>query len=294
MEIPPLVLSLFPGIDLLGRAFHAAGFCVVRGPDKILDERIEDFRAPPGRFDGVIGGPPCTNYSDANRKRDTDEGDRLVRQFLRVVDESRPAWFLMENVRNVPDVCLHPYTVQRLDAYDPDFGGRQSRLRHIQFGSLQGHIIRPARTTRPRSVTLAPTLTCATVTRHDRHSRRLAKQGFGPLPLRTFTPTARRKAVGNGVPWSIGFALASAVSLASHPTDHDCECGCGRRVTPPAKHATDACRQRTSRRRRGHTRAIGLTTDHALYVAPPQAVTPAPFPDPDEIPGQLHLADLIG
>ena len=28
-----LVLSLFPGIDLLGRGFEAEGFCVVRGPD---------------------------------------------------------------------------------------------------------------------------------------------------------------------------------------------------------------------------------------------------------------------
>jgi hypothetical protein len=31
-----LVLSLFPGIDLFGRGFEAAGFCVVRGPDLIL------------------------------------------------------------------------------------------------------------------------------------------------------------------------------------------------------------------------------------------------------------------
>ncbi len=28
-----LVLSVFPGIDLLGRGFEAEGFCVVRGPD---------------------------------------------------------------------------------------------------------------------------------------------------------------------------------------------------------------------------------------------------------------------
>lgn len=30
-----LVLSLFPGFDLLGRAFEEEGFTIVRGPDKI-------------------------------------------------------------------------------------------------------------------------------------------------------------------------------------------------------------------------------------------------------------------
>lgn len=32
-ETPRLILSLFPGIGLLDRAFEECGFCVVRGPD---------------------------------------------------------------------------------------------------------------------------------------------------------------------------------------------------------------------------------------------------------------------
>jgi DNA (cytosine-5)-methyltransferase 1 len=28
-----IVLSLFPGIDILGRGFEEEGWCVVRGPD---------------------------------------------------------------------------------------------------------------------------------------------------------------------------------------------------------------------------------------------------------------------
>lgn len=49
-----LVLSLFPGADLLGRAFEACGFCVVRGPDIVWGSDVRDFRAPAGRFSGVI------------------------------------------------------------------------------------------------------------------------------------------------------------------------------------------------------------------------------------------------
>lgn len=253
-----LVLSLFPGVDLLGRAFTSCGFCVVLGPDLLWDARVEQFHVPSHKFDGVIGGPPCTEYSDANRNRDTEEGDRLVREFLRVVWEAKPTWFLMENVRNVPDVQLDHYFVQRIDMDDRDFGGRQSRLRHIQFGHINNVLLRPVRTARSRPVTAVPTVTTAPCGPGDRHCRRLCKQGFGSLPLRSLTPGARRRVIGNGVPFSIGESLARAIALAGPVTDSDCVCRCGRRVTPPARHATAACRKRMERRRRGHTRVVTL------------------------------------
>jgi hypothetical protein len=58
-----LVLSCFPGIGLLDRAFEEEGFCVVRGPDLLWGGDIRTFHPPAGRFDGVIGGPPCQLFS---------------------------------------------------------------------------------------------------------------------------------------------------------------------------------------------------------------------------------------
>ena len=58
-----LVLSLFPGIGLLDRAFELEGFCVVRGPDLLWGGDIKTFHPPAGVFDGVIGGPPCTLWA---------------------------------------------------------------------------------------------------------------------------------------------------------------------------------------------------------------------------------------
>lgn len=58
-----LILSLFPGIGLLDMAFEEQGFCVVRGPDALWGGDIHTFYPPPGRFDGVIGGPPCQSFS---------------------------------------------------------------------------------------------------------------------------------------------------------------------------------------------------------------------------------------
>ncbi|MCH8831071.1 MAG: DNA cytosine methyltransferase [Planctomycetes bacterium] len=234
------------------------------------DDLIEGFHAPAGRFAGVIGGPPCQHYSDANRRRNTAEGDRLLREFLRVVDEARPQWFLMENVRNVPDVRLHGYAVQRLDINDLDCGGRQRRLRHIQFGHVDGHIIRPPRTNGSRPVTPIPTITTKQKSRHARHCRRSAAQGLQtPLPLRSLTKTARRRVIGNAVPLSIGLALADAVNHRGRVTGDDCVCGCGRRITPPARHAGAACRKRMQRRRDGQARSVTFVRLQLRHAAEP-------------------------
>lgn len=62
-----LVLSLFPGIGMLDMAFEEAGFCVVRGPDLLWGGDVRQFGPPAGKFDGVIGGPPCQFASSMSR-----------------------------------------------------------------------------------------------------------------------------------------------------------------------------------------------------------------------------------
>jgi len=255
-----LVLSLFPGVDLLGRGFEAEGFCVVRGPDVLLDARIEDFRSPPpGRFDGIIGGPPCQDYSDAKPHGDRrpEEGDRLVLQFLRVVNDAQPKWFLMENVRRVPDVVIEGYHVQRIPIIDTDCGGTQRRLRHIQFGSRFGEVIRPVRRDAaggsPGAVTAV--ITCKKQP-GESHASRCKAQGVY-LPLRSLTVTARDRAIGNGVPMTMARVLASAVTLRGRRNVFDCVCGCGRVVMSlKAHHATPSCRKRMQRRRDGAGRVL--------------------------------------
>lgn len=70
-----LVLSLFPGIGLLDMAFEEEGFCVVRGPDLLWGGDIRRFHPPSGRFDGVIGGPPCQRFSGLGNVNITRWGD---------------------------------------------------------------------------------------------------------------------------------------------------------------------------------------------------------------------------
>lgn len=248
-----LILSIFPGADLLGRAFESEGFCVVRGPDIVWGGDIREFHAPAGRFAGVIGGSPCQDFSIARRGiPPTGEGLELLGHFVRVVEEAKPDWFLSENVPAVPSVVVPGYTVQRFNLNAAECGGRQHRLRTFQFGSRDS-----SRLVLDRGVTAEKLEPCCMASEGYREGRR----GFADfcelqgLP-RTFdlpglSTGAKYQAVGNGVPLHMGRVIARAIK--SRGESHGvtlCVCECGRRVTGRTL-ATPACRKRMQRRRRG-------------------------------------------
>lgn len=246
-----LVLSIFPGIDLLGRGFEEKGFCVVRGPDKLWGGDVRDFHPPAQVFDGVIGGSPCQDFSRARRTPPTGEGLELLAEFARVVGEAMPKWFLLENVPTVPDVTVPGFHMQRFDLNARECGMRQRRLRHFQFGSRDRAFLVPLRT-----VTDGPVEEIALASEGTKLGRRDWKtfcrvQGLDePLDLSALTIKGRYKAVGNGVPLPMARVLAAAVTLRVVTVDGEyCACGCGRAVTDRATYAGVACRKRAQRRR---------------------------------------------
>lgn len=55
-----------------------------------------------GEVDLVAGGPPCQPFSRAgNRETVETETGRLFKEFVRVVNDLRPRWFLFENVKGL-------------------------------------------------------------------------------------------------------------------------------------------------------------------------------------------------
>lgn len=248
-----LVLSIFPGIDLLGRGFEAEGFCVVRGPDKLWGGDVRDFHPPVGVFDGVIGGSPCQDFSRARRTPPTGEGLAMLAEFARVVTEAAPKWFLLENVPTVPNVTVWHYVIQRFDLNARECGMGQSRLRHFQFGSRDGSSLAP-----DRSITDEPMEEIAMASEGSRVGRRdwarfCRVQGLDdPLDLGMLTIRGRYYAVGNGVPLPMARVLAEAVrGRAVTRAGKYCACGCGRPVTDLRTYAVPACRKRAQRRRDG-------------------------------------------
>ncbi|MBE0691335.1 MAG: DNA cytosine methyltransferase [Anaerolineae bacterium] len=126
-----LVLELFPGAGLFGKAFEALGATVVRGPDILWGGDVREFHGAAGRFDGVIGGPPCQTFSRA-----AVSGSRainLIPEYVRIVGECAPKWAVMENVREARRFAPNwAYVFLR----DFDCGGKTHRRRGFWFYNL--------------------------------------------------------------------------------------------------------------------------------------------------------------
>lgn len=139
-----LVLSLFPGIGLLDMAFEEAGFCVVRGPDVLWGGDVKRFHPPAGRFDGVIGGPPCQAFSRLRHlvaHNGLTSAPNLIPEYERVVSEARPTWFLMENVPAAPEPAVSGYGVHSFTLNNRWCGGEQERTRCFSFGVRSGAVV---------------------------------------------------------------------------------------------------------------------------------------------------------
>lgn len=261
MTVANLVLSVFPGIDLFGRGFEEVGYQVLRGPDPIWGGFIETFHPPAGVFEGVIGGSPCQDFSAARRCPPSGNGLRLLDEFLRVVVEVSPDWFVLENTPQVPSVNVLGYSMQRFNLSAAECGGRQRRLRCFQFG--QRGESNPLIIDR-RDAAAAILEPCAMASEGSRQVRRsfadfCELQGLPrDFDLPGMSVEAKYRAVGNGVPVYMARVIAIAVKRRRDtPSGRVCICKCGRQVFGDAMHATAACRKRMERRRRDRAGVTG-------------------------------------
>lgn len=265
------ILSIFPGVDLFGKSFTKAGFCVVTGPDLILADDIRDFHPHPGVFNGVIGGSPCQDFSSLNRNPGTYSRE-MLEEFIRIVELSKPDWWLLENVAGVPDIEIDGYGWQRF-SLDLDWFSDYSRLRHFQFGHKDGLMLDVMK---GKKGEIRGT---AALANDNRSFAELCAIQRLPenFDLPSFNVDGKKKAVGNGVPLQMGKYLASVISsqiygcdsAASNKCDvpaeenragprvdicdaapsKRCDCKCGRKVYGRADYAGSACRKRAQRRR---------------------------------------------
>ncbi len=68
-----------------------------------------------GGLDGLIGGPPCQGFSMIGKRRVDDNRNNLFKHFFRLVRETRPIFFLAENV---PGILDEKYEKIRFDAFN--------------------------------------------------------------------------------------------------------------------------------------------------------------------------------
>ena len=180
------VISLFSGAGGMDLGFVSAGHTIVWANDHdadcvrtyshnigcgIVHGDIEDIPTSCiPTADVLIGGFPCQGFSRANLKRSVgDRRNRLYLEFVRVLEEKRPTYFVAENVRGllsmdsgrVMDMIVRDFAAVGYDVcYSvvnmADFGVPQTRRRVIILGNQKGirdtkKITLPERTHTPES-----------------------------------------------------------------------------------------------------------------------------------------------
>jgi DNA (cytosine-5)-methyltransferase 1 len=88
----------------IGRHSFLADAKILEGDIRSLttDQILDAAGLSSGQITLVAGGPPCQPFSRAGKRQtvETEDG-RLFLEFARVVRESRPRWFLFENVKGL-------------------------------------------------------------------------------------------------------------------------------------------------------------------------------------------------
>lgn len=158
------VLSLFTGGGGLDIGLEMAGLetvvCVDNDSESCKTLRFNrpewhvyegDVRAfdPKGKFDLVVGGPPCQGFSTAGKGNPDDPRNFLWREYFRIVEKVRPLALLLENVagmankknsHHLNEFIAHleqlGYSVSYGILNAADFGVPQERKRLILLAGL--------------------------------------------------------------------------------------------------------------------------------------------------------------
>lgn len=118
------ILSLFDGISCARVAIERAGIPVEfyyasetdkyamqvsakNYPDIVQVGSVVDFYPTPlicGNIDLIVGGSPCQDLSIANKNRKGLDGERsgLFWEYVRILKEVKPKYFILENVNSMP------------------------------------------------------------------------------------------------------------------------------------------------------------------------------------------------
>lgn len=173
MKNKPRAIALFCGAGGLSLGFERAGFDVVLAtdldPDAVAsyrrffpktevrqsDIRSLDTATLPANIDILLGGPPCQGFSSAGQKFWDDPRNKLLTEYVRILDAVKPKWFLMENVEGLLTAWDGQYICEAVKAflslgynvtlekvYAHAYGVPQRRKRVVLVGNRLGHIFR--------------------------------------------------------------------------------------------------------------------------------------------------------
>ncbi len=118
----------------------------------IKEVKLQDFSCP-GEVFVVMGGPPCQGFSMSNTRNRTMDNPKnhLFKEFVRLVKELNPVWFIFENVWGITNIehgdivpeiakCFEDlgYRVSYKVLWAHEYGVPQKRNRFFMVGNRDG------------------------------------------------------------------------------------------------------------------------------------------------------------
>lgn len=96
------------------------------------------------QIDAIFGGPPCQGFSRAGQRKKDDPRNFLFKEYLRIVDEIRPKYVVMENVEGFLDTKLPDYIGIAGNKYDEDLllpDILLNEFKQIGYGTLKPRVL---------------------------------------------------------------------------------------------------------------------------------------------------------
>ena len=79
---------------------------------KIIMEKInslKNLKEKCNEIDAIFGGPPCQGFSRAGKRKNNDPRNLLFSEYLRIINEIKPRYVVMENVVGLIDMKFFEY-----------------------------------------------------------------------------------------------------------------------------------------------------------------------------------------
>lgn len=128
------------GIDVPKYGHHVEDITALFGSDELKELKRQVKESKTEAMTGIIGGPPCPDFSVAGKNKGKEgENGKLSGTYISLICETKPDFFLFENVKGLYRTAKHREFFEQLKAQLTEAGYvmTEQLINSIEFGAPQ-------------------------------------------------------------------------------------------------------------------------------------------------------------